>query len=124
MSERTVNPDSATKPIIVHGYKVYPEEVEAVLHKHESIAEAAVVGTPDDHLGQAVHAAVRLKPGRKASQEEIIKYCQTKLDPYKVPRTIKFVEDFPRSEKGDILKREIQIEWGNVYGNDLFVQHP
>lgn len=116
--------DSTDELIIVSGYKVCPTQVENVLCQHPGILEAAVLGTPDDHQGQLVHAVIKLKPGEKASEEELIKFCKKILAPYEVPRTIKFVEDFPRTGAGKILKQELHINWDNVYDNDFFIQHP
>ena len=71
--------------IIRGGYNVYPREVEEVLYEHPDVVEAAVVGVPDEHLGQEVAAAVALRPGAVASADDIREYVREQIAGYKVP---------------------------------------
>jgi long-chain acyl-CoA synthetase len=93
--------------IIRGGYNVYPREVEEVIYEHPAVREAAVVGVPDDSLGEEVGAAVALKEGEDVSAEDLQAYVKEQVAAYKYPRKIWFVEDLPKGPTGKILKREI-----------------
>lgn len=93
------------KDIITSGGKnIYPTEVEEVLYRHPAISEAAVIGVPDEKLGESVKAVVALKEGKKVTQEEIIGFCQQNLASYAIPRSVEFVGKLPRTASGKILK--------------------
>ncbi len=94
--------------IIRGGYNVYPREVEEVLYEHPAVAEAAVVGIPDDMLGEEVGAAVALKAGAEASPEELQAYVKERIAAYKYPRHVWLVPELPKGPTGKILKREIR----------------
>ncbi|MCP2315113.1 long-chain acyl-CoA synthetase [Nocardia amikacinitolerans] len=94
--------------VIRGGYNVYPREVEEVLYTHPAIAEAAVVGVPDERLGEEVHAVVALKIGGKAEPQEIIDFCKQRLAAYKYPRAVRIVDELPKGPSGKILKRELR----------------
>jgi len=93
--------------IIRGGFNVYPAELEDVLHAHPAILEAAVVGIPDDRLGEEVKAVVALRPGASLTEEELIAYCKERIAAYKYPRVIEFREALPRNTLGKILKGEL-----------------
>ncbi len=95
--------------VIRGGYNVYPREVEEVLYAHPAVAEAAVVGRPDDRLGEEVVAFVSLKPGSSATEEELVGWCKERLAAYKYPRAITFADDLPKGPTGKILKRELTV---------------
>lgn len=99
--------DRLKELIIVAGFNVYPNEVEHVIYQHPSVMEVAVIGMPDDRQGEVVKAVVKRKPGFKVEEEELIAFCRENLSPYKVPKSIQFVEDFPRTAAGKILKRSL-----------------
>jgi long-chain acyl-CoA synthetase len=94
--------------IIRGGYNVYPREVEEILYEHPAVQEAAVVGIPDDSLGEEVAAAVVLKQGESADASEIKAYVRDQLAAYKYPRKVWFVDELPKGPTGKILKREIE----------------
>lgn len=94
--------------IIRGGYNVYPREVEEVLYAHPNIAEACVIGVPDEKYGEEVKAVVTLMPSAKASPEEIVEYCKKHVAAYKYPRVVEFVADIPKGPTGKILKREVR----------------
>jgi acyl-CoA synthetase (AMP-forming)/AMP-acid ligase II len=94
--------------IISGGLNVYPTEVEDVLYRHEAIEECAVAGLPHEEYGEAVTAFIRLKPGSKTTESELKKFCKECMASYKAPKQIVFVEDFPRTPQGKILKRELR----------------
>ncbi len=90
------------------GVNIYPKEIEDVLHNHPKVMDVAVIGIPDEHWGEAVKAIIILKEGHTATAEEIIQFCQGKLASYKIPRSVDFAKEFPRTAVGKILKREIR----------------
>lgn len=100
--------DRKKEMIIVAGENVYPREVEEVLFAHPEIAEAAVVGAPDELRGEVPTAFIRLKENAKAKKRDILNYCKEYLAPYKIPRDIQFVEQFPKNATGKILKKELR----------------
>ncbi len=94
------------KELIVRGGEnIYPVEVEAVLHQHPLIREAAVIGVPDEYWGETVAALVVLEPGASLTEEEIINHCSTKLAHYKRPRTISYVRSLPKNAAGKVIKK-------------------
>ncbi len=94
--------------IVAGGYNVYPDEVDGVLVKHPAVLEAATIGVPDERRGETVKSFVVLKPGEKATADEIIGYCRTNLAAYKVPRSIEFRDSLPKSGILKILRRELR----------------
>ncbi|GAC1440855.1 MAG: long-chain fatty acid--CoA ligase [Mycobacteriales bacterium] len=94
--------------VIRGGYNVYPREIEEVLYANPSIAEAAVIGKPDDKLGEEVVAVVTLKPGASVTPEEVIAYCKERLAAYKYPREVRIVDALPMGPTGKILKKELR----------------
>ncbi len=98
-----------TKDLVIRGgYNVYPREIEEVLYGHPGIREAAVIGKPDERLGEEVVAVVVLDGGASLSAEEIISYCRERLAAYKYPREIRFRSDLPKGPSGKILKTELR----------------
>ena len=90
------------------GYSVYALEVQEALEDHPSIAEAAVVGVPDDRMGERVVAAVRLLPGESAGEDELIEWCSQRLSSYKVPTAVKFVDELPRTGTEKVKKDDVR----------------
>jgi long-chain acyl-CoA synthetase len=101
--------DRKKELIIRGGYNVYPREIEEVLYEHESVLEAAVVGVPDDSMGEEVGAAVVLKEGQDVSADDLKAYVKEEVANYKYPRKIWFVDELPKGPTGKILKREIEV---------------
>jgi long-chain acyl-CoA synthetase len=93
--------------IIRGGYNVYPREIEEVLHEHPAVALAAVVGVPHRQLGEEIAAAVVLRPGAQATDEELRQYVKDRLAAYKYPRLVWIMEALPMGPTGKVLKREI-----------------
>jgi long-chain acyl-CoA synthetase len=93
--------------IISGGENIYPREVEEILYKHKAVEEAAVIGLPDPHWVESVHAVIVLKKGESADQEEVIEFCKKHLARYKAPKSVDFVQSLPKNPQGKILKREI-----------------
>jgi long-chain acyl-CoA synthetase len=93
--------------IIRGGLNVYPREVEEVLHRHPAVSEAAIVGVPDERLGEEVGAAVVLAPGAAAAPEELRDWLKERVAPFKYPRRVWMLDELPKGPTGKILKREI-----------------
>lgn len=84
------------------GEKVSPREVEDAIHRLSEVAICAVVGVPDDLLGQSVKACIVLKPGSTLSARQVIRHCQALLEPHMVPRHVEFRDALPLTESGKI----------------------
>jgi len=102
--------DRVKDMINVSGFKVWPAEVEQFLYRHPAIKEVAIYGVPDPIKGEAVRAAVVLKAGEHAGGDEIIAYCRERMAVYKVPQSVEFVPDLPKSATGKILKRVLRTQ--------------
>jgi len=104
----------ATDMIIRGGENIAPEEVEAVLHSHPKIEEAAVIGVPDEEWGEQPRAVAVLKKGETATPEEIMEYCRAKMSSFKRPRSVVFVDELPRNPMGKVLKRVLREQYGKA----------
>jgi long-chain acyl-CoA synthetase len=89
------------------GFQVWPREVEEVITSHPAVNEVGVGGVSDEYQGEAVKAWVVLRPGQKATADEIRAYCRKKLAGYKVPKHIEFTESLPKTMVGKVLRREL-----------------
>jgi long-chain acyl-CoA synthetase len=98
--------------IKTHGYQVWPREIEEVLATHPAVAEVGVAGVPDEAKGEVAKAWVVLRPGRQASAEELRAFCRERLAPYKVPATVEFRAELPKSMVGKVLRRALTAEPG------------
>ncbi len=100
--------------IITGGENVYSVEVENILYTHPAILEAAVIGVPDPKWGEAVKAVVVLKEGHNAKEEEIIQYCkQQAIANYKVPKSVSFISELPKTGSGKIFKKGLKEKYIN-----------
>jgi fatty-acyl-CoA synthase len=86
------------------GEKIFPREVEEFLFTHPKIAEAYVIGVPDSYYGEQVMAWVKTKPGQKLTVEELQAFCSGQIMDYKIPRHVKFVDEFPKTVTGKVRK--------------------
>jgi acyl-CoA synthetase (AMP-forming)/AMP-acid ligase II len=101
--------DDRIKDLVVSGGEnVYPRVVEDVLFQHPAIAEAAVIGVPDERWGEAVKAVVALRPGIECTAEQIIDFCRPRLAGFERPRSVDFLETLPRTATGKVLKRALR----------------
>ncbi|WP_254762805.1 long-chain-fatty-acid--CoA ligase [Natrinema marinum] len=96
--------------IVTGGYNVYPREVEELLFEHEDVADAAVVGIPDERRGETVKAFIVPTPDAEATPEDIKQYCLENLAEYKHPREVEFVKELPRTTTGKVQKFELRDE--------------
>jgi acyl-CoA synthetase (AMP-forming)/AMP-acid ligase II len=107
--------DRKGEMIISGGLNIYPSEVEQVLNEHKAVLEAAVFGVPDESWGESVKAVVVLKPGFKASEQELIEFCRNSLPGYKKPKSVEFRDTLPKSGAGKILRKALKDEYWKGY---------
>ncbi len=105
--------------IISGGVNIYPAEIEAVLHAHPAVRDAAVIGVPDADWGESVKAVVELQPGAKATAEELIAWSAERLADYKKPRSVDFVTELPRGVDGKLLKRKVREPYWTAAGRSI-----
>ncbi|MBJ8340306.1 fatty acid--CoA ligase family protein [Antrihabitans sp. YC3-6] len=92
------------------GFNVYPAEIEQALARIDGVAETAVIGIPDERLGEVGKAFVVTAPGRSVSADDVITFARTELANFKVPRVVEFVDALPRNAGGKVLKRQLREE--------------
>jgi acyl-CoA synthetase (AMP-forming)/AMP-acid ligase II len=100
--------DRTSDMIITGGYNVYPREVEDALMGHPSVLECAVVGAPHEKWVEAVTAFVVLRTGQSASEDQLIEFTRARLASYKVPKSVRFIEQIPKSAVGKVLRRALR----------------
>jgi long-chain acyl-CoA synthetase len=93
--------------IIVSGFKVFPNEIEAVVGEHPAVLECGCIGVPDARSGQAIKIFVVVRPGFSLSAEQLQEHCRERLTPYKLPKHIEFRDTLPKTNVGKILRREL-----------------
>jgi acyl-CoA synthetase (AMP-forming)/AMP-acid ligase II len=100
--------DRVKDMIVSGGENVYPAEVENALFSHPAVADAAVIGVPDERWGEAVKAVVVLKSGAEARPAEIIAHCRQLIAGYKLPKSVDYIDVLPRNPSGKVLRRELR----------------
>ena len=103
--------------IISGGVNIYPQEIEDVLVLHPAVADVAVVGVPDEEMGEQVKAVVQLVPGVEGSDAlaaELIGHVRARLAGYKTPRSVDFVDDLPRTPTGKLVKGQVRDRYWRV----------
>jgi fatty-acyl-CoA synthase len=93
------------------GENVYPAEVENVIYQHPAVAEVAVIGVPHPKWQEVGKAVVVVKEGQSLTEEEVIEFCRDKLARYKIPKSVAFVGELPRTAAGKVLKRELREQF-------------
>jgi long-chain acyl-CoA synthetase len=98
--------------IIASGFNIYPREIEEVIYQMPEIKEVMVIGVPDDYRGETVKAFIALRYNQVVTEQDILTFCRANLATYKVPETIEFRDELPKSSVGKLLKRELRDqEW-------------
>jgi fatty-acyl-CoA synthase len=97
--------------IISGGENVYAAEVEAVFREHEAVADAALIGQPDEKWGEVGLMIVARKPNQAVSAEELLNFCSGRLAKYKIPKRVEFVDALPYSPYGKVIKAELKNRW-------------
>jgi fatty-acyl-CoA synthase len=92
------------------GENVYPAEVENVIHQLPQILEAAIIGVPDDRWGETGKAVIVVKPGETLDEETVITHCLANLAKFKIPQSVVFVNELPRTATGKVLKRKLRAD--------------
>jgi acyl-CoA synthetase (AMP-forming)/AMP-acid ligase II len=111
--------DRVKDMIVSGGENVYPAEIESVLCAHPAVADAAVIGVPDEKWGEAVKAVLVAAPGARIDAAELIAFVRERLAGYKTPKSIDVVESLPRNPSGKLLKRELRAQFWE--GRERFV---
>ena len=93
---------------ICGGFNCYPAEIEQQLLDHPAIAQAAVVGTPDERMGEVGAAFVILKPGQDIPADDLLAWCREHMANYKVPRRLRVIDALPLNASGKVLKTELR----------------
>ncbi|MCV7410952.1 fatty acid--CoA ligase [Mycobacterium florentinum] len=93
---------------ICGGFNVYPAEIEQVLARLDGVADAAVIGVPDERLGEVGRAFVVARPGANLDEESVIAYTRDHLANFKAPRSVRFVDELPRNAGGKVLKPQLR----------------
>jgi long-chain acyl-CoA synthetase len=96
--------------IIAGGFNIYPRDIDEVLYEHPKIVDAVAIGVPDPYRGETVKVFVVVKPGETLTEEEVIAHCKEKLAAYKVPRSVEFRDELPKTMVGKILRKELRAE--------------
>jgi long-chain acyl-CoA synthetase len=106
--------------VIRGGFNIFPKDIEEILYQHPAIAEAAVVGKPDELMGEEVFAYVVLKHGESATEDELIEHCRSHLAKYKCPSRVEFIDTMPKTPIGKIQKKELRklAEGANSEGSN------
>jgi long-chain acyl-CoA synthetase len=92
------------------GFKVYPRRIEDILYEHPAVAEATVIGIPDEYRGEAPKAFVKLKDGRAATAEELLSFLRARLSKFELPAQIEFRDELPKTMIGKLSKKELRAE--------------
>jgi len=100
--------DRTKDMFIVGGFNAYPAEIENLMLRNEKIAQAAVVGVPDDRMGEVGMVFVVLRPDATATPEELIDWCRGEMANYKVPRHVELVDELPLNATGKVLKYQLR----------------
>jgi acyl-CoA synthetase (AMP-forming)/AMP-acid ligase II len=103
--------DRKTDMIISGGMNIYPAEIEAALEQHPEIYDVAVFGIPSDEWGEVVHATVVRSPGSSLTREQVMAFAREHLASYKVPRSVDFTGELPRTGSGKLLKRQLRAPY-------------
>jgi fatty-acyl-CoA synthase len=104
--------------LIRGGENIYPREIEEFLYTHPKIDEVEVIGVPDEKYGEEVCAWVKLREGESASEEEIRDFCKGNIAHFKIPRYVRFVEDFPMTVTGKVQKFKMREIMAKELGAD------
>lgn len=94
--------------VLVSGFNVFPNEIEAVVAALDGVIESACIGVPDERTGEALRLFVAKVPGSELTEEDVVAHCRKELTAYKVPRQIRFIDALPKSSVGKILRRELR----------------
>ena len=98
--------------IVSGGENIYSREVEEAILTHPAVADAAVIGVPDPYWGESVKAVVVLKAGTRATEQELITHCKTRIASYKCPKSVEYMDEIPRLPSGKVTKVTLRERFG------------
>jgi fatty-acyl-CoA synthase len=104
--------------VIRGGENVYPREIEEFLYTHPKVSDVQVIGVPDPKYGEEIMAWIKLKPGEQVTEDELKAFCNGQIAHYKIPRYIKFVDAFPMTVTGKIMKFQMREQSTKELGLD------
>ena len=90
--------------VIRGGENIYPREIEEFLYTHPAVADVQVIGVPDPKYGEELMAWVKLRPGTTADEQELREFCRGQIAHFKIPRYVRFVDEFPMTVTGKVQK--------------------
>ena len=93
---------------IIGGFNAYPAEIENMISDHPAVSQVAIVGVPDERMGEVGYAFVVLRPGQTIDADELIAWCRERMANYKVPRHVQVVDALPLNASGKVLKYELR----------------
>ena len=111
--------DRLKELVLINGWSVFPAEVERVLADHPAVLETAVIGVPDDQLGETVKAIVVLRSDHAADTDELVGFCRRRLAEHKVPTSIDVVSSLPHNSLGKVLKRALREPYWAAAGRRI-----
>jgi acyl-CoA synthetase (AMP-forming)/AMP-acid ligase II len=111
--------DRKVDMIISGGVNIYPAEIEAVLHQHPDVEDCAVIGVPDPEWGEQIKAVVKRRAGASLDDQQVLQFLGERVADYKRPRSVDFVEEFPRDAAGKLLKRLIRDRYWEAAGRRI-----
>jgi acyl-CoA synthetase (AMP-forming)/AMP-acid ligase II len=91
-------------------HRISPKEIEEIIAEHEAVVESAVIGVPDEILGEAIKAVVVPRDGARVTEKDIFKHCRINLPQFKIPKVIEFRESLPKTASGKIKKSQLKAE--------------
>ena len=94
--------------VFTDGKGVLSPEIENVMSLHPAISEVAVIGVPDERLGELIQAFIVLTRGKTVTEREIIEWCASRMEDYKVPKVVKFIEKLPKTASGKVQKNVLE----------------
>jgi long-chain acyl-CoA synthetase len=103
--------DRVKDMIISGGENVYPAEVENAIHGHPDVFDVAVIGVPSEKWGEEVKAIVQPKPGSRPDPQDVIRWARERVAAFKAPKSVEFIDAFPRTATGKILRRELREKY-------------
>ncbi len=96
--------------VIRGGENIYPREIEEFLYRHPAVEQVEVIGVPDERYGEELCAWIKLREGETTSAEELRQFCEGRIAHFKIPRYIRFVDDFPMTVTGKVQKFAMREE--------------
>jgi acyl-CoA synthetase (AMP-forming)/AMP-acid ligase II len=111
--------DRVKDMIISGGENIYPREIEDVLFQLPAVADAAVIGVPDEKWGETVKAVIQVKDGESLTEPELRAHCRANLGGFKQPASFDFIDQIPRNLTGKVLKKDLRAPYWEGHGREV-----